>query len=42
MNRQIWEYGDWVAVQAKAHGLPVLDPSPFSTLTNRARAALAI
>jgi 2-phosphoglycerate kinase len=33
MSRQIWQYGTWVAAQARAHGLPVLDrcrsrPSP--------------
>ena len=40
MNRQIWQYGAWVGAQARAHDLPVLDPLPFSTLTDRARAAL--
>lgn len=40
MNRQIWQYGAWVGEQAGLHGLPVLDPLPFSTLTDRARAAM--
>ena len=42
MNRQIWQYGAWVCDQARAHDLPVLDPLPFATLTDRARAALAL
>ena len=42
MNRQIWQYGAWVRDQARAHDLPVLDPLPFATLTDRARAALAL
>ena len=41
MNRQIWQYGAWVGGQARVHDLPVLDPLPFSTLTDRARLALA-
>jgi 2-phosphoglycerate kinase len=42
MNRQIWQYGAWVSEQARMHDLPVLDPLPFSTLTDRARMALAL
>ena len=42
MNRQIWQYGDWVAQQARDHGLPVLDPLPFATLLPRVRAALSL
>ncbi len=42
MNRQIWQYGAWVRDRARAHDLPVLDPLPFATLTDRARAALAL
>ena len=42
MNRQIWQYGAWVAAQARMHDLPVLDPLPFRTLTERARAALLL
>ena len=42
MNRQIWQYGAWVGVQARGQDLPVLDPVPYSTLTDRARAALAL
>jgi len=41
MNRLIWRYGVWVCEQALAHDLPVLDPLPFVTLTNRARAIVA-
>jgi hypothetical protein len=41
-RRQIWEYGAWVGVQAKSYGLPVLEPLPYSTLTDRARTALRI
>jgi len=41
-NRQIWQYGAWVSEQARVHELPVLDPLPFATLTDRARAALAL
>jgi 2-phosphoglycerate kinase len=41
-NRQIWEYGDWVSDQARVHDLPVLDPLPFATLTDRVRSALAL
>jgi 2-phosphoglycerate kinase len=41
MNRLIWRYGAWVGEQARARGLPVLDPLPFSTLAHRARAILA-
>lgn len=42
MNRQIWQYGDWLDVQARMHGLPVLDALPFSTLRDRACASLEI
>jgi 2-phosphoglycerate kinase len=42
MNRQIWQYGAWICGQAHAHDLPVLHSLPFPTLTNRARAALAL
>jgi 2-phosphoglycerate kinase len=42
MNRQIWQYGAWVRDQARAHGLPVVDPLPFASLTDRARAALEL
>jgi len=41
-NRQVWQYGAWVCEQARVHDLPVLDPLPFATLTDRARAALAL
>jgi len=42
MNRQIWQYGAWVCEQARVHDLPVLDPLPVATLTDRARAALTL
>jgi 2-phosphoglycerate kinase len=42
MNRQIWQYGAWVGEQARVHGLPVLDPLPFSSLIDRVRAALRL
>jgi len=41
-NRQVWQYGAWVCEQARVRDLPVLDPLPFATLTDRARAALAL
>jgi 2-phosphoglycerate kinase len=41
MNRLSWQYGAWVSEQAAACGLPVLDSLPFTTLADRARAALA-
>ena len=40
MNRLIWRYGAWVSEQARARGLPVLDPLPFASLSHRARAIL--
>ena len=42
MNRHIWQYGAWVCDQARAHDLPVLESLPFATLTDRARASLAL
>lgn len=42
MNRQIWQYGAWVAEQAIVHDLPVVDPLPFATIVERARGALAL
>jgi 2-phosphoglycerate kinase len=42
MNRQIWQYGAWVCEQARMHDLPVLDPLPFATLTDRVRTAVAL
>ena len=42
MNRQICQYGAWLGEQATACDLPVLDPLPFSTLIDRARATLVI
>lgn len=40
MNRQIWQYGEWVSRQARERNLTVLDPLPFATLAARALAAL--
>lgn len=42
MNRQIWQYGAWVCEQARVRDLSVLDSRPFVTLSDRARAALAL
>ncbi|MFL6135421.1 MAG: hypothetical protein ACJ72A_21640 [Nocardioidaceae bacterium] len=42
MNRQIWQYGAWVCEQARVRDLSVVDSSPFATLADRARAALAL
>lgn len=42
MDRRIWQYGAWLAEQATARDLPVLDPLPFATLTDRARSALRL
>ena len=42
MNRQIWQYGAWVCEQARVRDLSVLDSRPFATLSDRARAALAL
>lgn len=41
-NRRIWHYGEWLGEQARAHGLPVLDPLPWETLTSRVRVALGL
>jgi 2-phosphoglycerate kinase len=40
MNRLMWQYGAWVSAQARLHDMPVLDPQPFATLIDRAKAAL--
>jgi 2-phosphoglycerate kinase len=40
MNRRIFQYGAWLADQAQAHGLPVVEALPFESLLDRARAAL--
>lgn len=40
MNRRIFQYGAWLAGQARAHGLPVVEALPFDTLMVRTRAAL--
>jgi hypothetical protein len=42
MHRQVWQYGAWISEQARVHDLPVIDPLPFATLTDRARAAPAL
>ena len=41
MNRRIFQYGAWLADEARAHDLPVVDALPFESLLDRARAALA-
>ena len=40
MNRRIFQYGAWLADEARAHDLPVVDALPFESLLDRARAAL--
>ena len=40
MNRRIFQYGAWLAGEARAHGLPVVEALPFESLLDRARAAL--
>ena len=40
MNRRIWQYGDWLAGEARDHGYPVMDPLPFAALEERVVAAL--
>ena len=40
MNHLMWQYGAWIASQARLHDLRVLDPQPFATLTDRVRAIL--
>lgn len=40
MNRRIWQYGLWLADQARNHRLPVVESRPFSSLMPRARAVL--
>ena len=42
MDRRIWQYGDWLAAEARRHGFPVLDPHPFETLGARAVYALRL
>jgi hypothetical protein len=40
MNRRIFQYGAWLADQAHAHDLPVVEALPFESLLDRAQAAL--
>jgi 2-phosphoglycerate kinase len=40
MNRRIFQYGTWLADEARAHDLPVVEALPFESLLDRARAAL--
>jgi 2-phosphoglycerate kinase len=42
MDRRIWQYGDWLAGEARRHGFPVLDPLPFETLDARVVYALGV
>jgi 2-phosphoglycerate kinase len=42
VDRRIWQYGDWLAAEARRHGFPVLDPLPFDSLDARAAYALGI
>jgi 2-phosphoglycerate kinase len=40
MNRRIFQYGAWLADQARVHDLPVVDALPFESLLRRAKLAL--
>ena len=40
MNRRIFQYGAWLADEARAYDLPVVEALPFESLLERARAAL--
>ena len=40
MNRRIYQYGAWLADEARPHDLPVVEAMPFESLLDRARAAL--
>jgi hypothetical protein len=42
MNRQIWQGVAWLSERARGHEPPVLDPLPFATLADSARAALSL
>jgi 2-phosphoglycerate kinase len=42
MDRRIWQYGAWLAAEARRHGFPVLDPLPFETLDARVVYALGV
>jgi hypothetical protein len=40
MNRRIFQYGAWLADEARTHNLPVVEALPFESLLDRARAVL--
>jgi 2-phosphoglycerate kinase len=40
MNRRIFQYGAWLADEARSKGLPVVEALPFESLLDRARVAL--
>jgi 2-phosphoglycerate kinase len=40
MNRRIFQYDTWLADEARAHDLPVVEALPFESLLDRAPAAL--
>jgi 2-phosphoglycerate kinase len=40
MNRRIFQYGAWLADEARAHDLAVVEALPFESLLDRARAVL--
>jgi hypothetical protein len=40
MNRRIFQYGTWLADEARSYGLPVVEALPFESLLDRARTAL--
>jgi 2-phosphoglycerate kinase len=39
-NRRIWQAGEWLCEQARAHDLPVVESLPFDDLSDRARRAM--
>jgi 2-phosphoglycerate kinase len=40
MNRRIFQYGAWLADEARAYDMPVVEALPFESLLDRARTAL--
>ena len=40
MNRRIFQYGAWLANEARAQDLPIVEALPFESLLDRAQAAL--
>ena len=42
MNRRIFQYGAWLADEARAYDLPVVEALPFESLLERARGCAAL